>query len=189
MELEQLKQQWDIIQKKLDEQQIINKRLMENAVTQKIDFINSYNIFEIVAGILLIPFLLIVSKQKMIDSFLLYPALAIVIIAFPISIYWAFQFSKNMSLKGNIIDVEKFILKYKKYTYISAIVSYTFTIIFFVASIVINYDLFVKYNRLGIAIIAYSATFLFIVFIGTRAVNRLRNLHQSISDLKEFEKE
>ena len=189
MELEQLKQQWDILHARLDEQQIINKKLMENAVTQKIDFINSRNIFEIVAGILLIPFLLIVGKQKMIDDFLLFSALSIVIIGFPISTNWTFQFAKKMSLKGNIIDVEKFILKYKRYTYISAIVSYIFTIVFFIMSIVIYYDLFVQYNRLGLAIIAYSATFLFIVFIGTRAISRLKNLHQNISDLKEFEKE
>lgn len=189
MELDELKQQWDILHKELDKQQIINKRLLENAVRQKIDFINSYNLFGFAVGILAIPFIFIVRKQKMIDDFLFYSILTFFIIMFPISIYWAFQFVKNMSLKGNIINVEKFLLKYKRYTYISTIISYIWSIIIFAWTIVIYYDLFIQYNRLEIAIVAYLATFLLIVFIGTRDIKRLKNLHQSISDLKEFEKE
>ena len=189
MELDELKQQWEILHQKLDEQQIINKRLMENAVGQKIDFINSYNLFGIAVGVLLTPFLLIVHKQKQIDDFILYSTLAFLIIMYPLSVYWAFQFAKNMSLKRNILDVEKFVLKYKKYTYISTWISYAFVIFIFAGSITINYDLFVKYNALGLVIVAYLAGLLFVIFIGTRDIKRLKNLHQSISDLKEFEKE
>lgn len=189
MELEQLKQQWDILHKKLDEQQIINKRLMENVVRQKIDFINSYNLFASISALLLIPFLIIIGKQKNIEGIFFDFILISALLFIGFSIYWSFQFAKKMSLKTSMLELEKFLLKYKRYSHISLFISYIWAIIIFTWSIVEHYNLFVKYNRLGIAIIAYLATFLFIVFIGTRDIKRLKNLHQSISDLKEFEKE
>lgn len=189
MELEQLKQQWEILHKKLDEQQIINKRLMENAVNQKIDFINSYNLFGSISAFLLIPFLFIMGKLKNIEGIFFYFILISAFFFIGFSIYWSFQFAKKMSFKKNILEIEIFLLKYKRYTYISSIAAYIWAIVLFVWSIVIYYDLFVQYNRLEIAIIAYLTTFLFILYVGSRDMNRLKKLHQSISDLKEFEKE
>lgn len=189
MELEELKQQWDILHKKLDEQEIINKRLMENVVNQKIDSMNSYNLFGLISALLLIPFLFIMGKQKNIEGVFFYFILISAIFFIGFSLYWSFQFAKKMSLKKNILEIELFLLKYKRYNYISSIIAYIWAIVIFAWSIVINYDLFVQYNRLGIAIIAHLATFLFILFVGSREINRLKKLHQSISDLKEFQKE
>lgn len=189
MELEQLKQQWDILHKKLDEQQIINKRLMENAVTQKVDFINSYNLFGSISAIILVPFLLIMGKQKNIEGIFFYFILISAFLFIGFSIFWSLEFAKKMSFKNNILEQERFLLKYKRYTHIITIIGYVWTIIIFVWSIIINYDLFVQYNRLSLVIVAYCAAFLFIVLIGTRDIKRLKNLHQSISHLKEFEKE
>ena len=59
MELEQLKQQWDILHTKLDEEQIINKKLMENAIRQKIDNTNFRNVFGLAVRVIIIPFLFI----------------------------------------------------------------------------------------------------------------------------------
>lgn len=189
MELEQLKQQWDILHKELDKQQIINKRLMENAVTQKIDFINAYNLFGSISAIILIPFLFLMGKQKNIEGIFFYFILISAFLFIGISVFWSLGFAKKMSFKNNILEQERFLLKYKRYTFIITIVGYVWAIILFVWSIIIHYDLFVQYNRLVLVILAYSATFLFILFIGTRDIKRLKNLHQSISDLKEFEKE
>lgn len=189
MELEQLKQQWEILHQKLNEQEIINKKLMENAVNQKIDFINTYNLFGSISAIILIPFLLIMEKQKTIEGVFFYFILISAFLFIGFSIFWSLEFAKKMSFKNNILKQERFLLKYKRYTHIITIVGYVWAIIIFVWSIIINYDLFVQYNRLGLAIVAYCAAFLFIVFIGTRDIKRLKKLHQSISDLKEFEKE
>ncbi|MEA5070403.1 MAG: hypothetical protein VB043_00620 [Petrimonas sp.] len=189
MELEQLKQQWEILHKRLDEQEIINKRLMENAVRQKIDFINSYNLFTSISALILIPFLFIVQKQKNLDGILFYFILICAFLFIGFSVFWSLQFAKKMSVKTKTLELEKFLLTYKRYTYISTIIAYIWSIIIFAWTIVIYYDLFVQYNRLEIAIVAYLATFLLIVFIGTRDIKRLKNLHQSIFDLKEFEKE
>lgn len=95
MELEELKQQWDILHQKLNEQQIINKRLLENAVRQKIDFINSYNLFTSISALVLIPFLFIVQKQKNLDDIFFYFILICAFLFIGFSIFWSFQFAKK----------------------------------------------------------------------------------------------
>lgn len=188
MELDELKQQWEILHKKLDEQQIINKRLMEAAVRQKISFINSYNLFGIVLALFIIPILIMVQKQKNIDAIFFYFSLGSALIIIGFSAYWSIQFAKKMRVKTNILELEKFLHKYKRYSYISTLIAYIWSIVIFAWSITLYFDNIIAAKMVPETILIYVAVFAFVVWISTRDISRLKKLHQSISDLKEFEK-
>ena len=98
MELEQLKQQWDILHTKLDEEQIINKKLMENAIRQKIDNTNFRNVFGLAVRVIIIPFLFIMYNHKFLNDFTFYITITFLIFALPFSIYCTYQFIQHMSL-------------------------------------------------------------------------------------------
>lgn len=189
MELEQLKQQWDILHAKLDEQQIINKKLMENAIRQKIDNINLQNIFGLAVGVIITPFLFIMYNQKLLNDFTFYITITFLIFALPISIYWTYQFIQHMSLQKNIIEVERFLLKYKRYNYIIEKSSYTFVFIIFSWELINRYEILTSVNMFYPILIIYFLIFVGVIYLGIYEKRKIKNLHQSISDLKEFEKE
>ncbi len=189
MELEQLKQQWDILHAKLDEQQIINKRLMENAVTQKIDFLNNYNWIGIVLGIVIIPIVIFLGKTKHIESELLSFTVDMLTFFVILGIYKALKFRKINSFKNNILDTEKIITRYEKISFWYYLITIVVVICFLVTFGFIYCETLVAYNRHWILI----SIFIFAVIgsIGEMKwyLKKIKNLHQSISDLKEFEKE
>ena len=189
MELEQLKQQWDIIRTKLDEQQIINKKLMENAATQKIDFINSYNWIGVIIGIAVIPFMFFLNQTKPIETELFVFIICILTFFTAFGVYKALQFNRIKSLKNDIVNTEKFILKHEKLSFWYYMVTLIVIFGFLVVSMFVFYDRLVAYNRLWLFIIII--VFGIIAGIGEMKwyLKKVKNLHQSISDLKEFEKE
>jgi hypothetical protein len=189
MELEQLKQQWDILHAKLDEEQIINKKLMENAIRQKIDNTNFRNVFGLAVRVIIIPFLFIMYNHKFLNDFTFYITITFLIFALPFSIYWTYQFIQHMSLEKNIIEVEKFLLKYKRYNYI--IEKFSYTVIFIILSweLINRYEILTSVNMFYPILIIFSLIFIGIIYLGIYEKKKIKNLHQSISDLKEFEKE
>lgn len=189
MELDELKQQWDILHKKLDEQQIINKRLMENAVTQKIDFINSYNWIGIILGITIIPIVIFLGKTRQIENGLLIFTICMLIFFVILGIYKALQFRKTNSFKNNILNTEKIITQHEKITFWYYVITLVIVISFLTIFGLIYYTTIAEYNRqwIFISIIVFA-------IIGSISemkwyLKKVKNLHQSISDLKEFEKE
>ncbi len=189
MELDELKQQWDILHKELDKQQIINRRLMENAVKQKIDNINLQNVFGLAVGVIITPFLFIMYNQKHLNEFTFYATISFLILTLPFSIYWTYQFTKHMSLQKNIIEIEKFLLKYKRYNYIIGKFSYLFVLIIFSWELINIYEILTSINKFYPVLIIFSLIFVGIIYLGIYEKKKIKNLHQSISDLKEFEKE
>lgn len=189
MELEQLKQQWDIIQKKLDEQQIINKRLMENAVTQKIDFINTYNWIGIIILSLIIPIVFIIGPKKNVEPFLLYLIIGLLITGLVTGIYHALLFNKAKNYQNNILTTEKFIIFYERFSYWYYLIAIVLVFVFFTASVIIFYDRLIEYNRLWFFITLALGGILLSFGEMKWFLTKIKRLHQSISDLKEFEKE
>lgn len=189
MELEQLKQQWDILHAKLDEQQIINKRLMENAVRQKIDFINSYNWIGIILGITIIPVILFLGKIRQVENGLIVFAVCMLAFFTILGIYKALQFKNINSFKNNILSTEKIITQHEKISYWYYVITLVVVICFLGVFGFIYYDILVAYNRHWILIAAFA----FAIGAGFGEMKwylgKVKNLHQSISDLKEFEKE
>ncbi len=189
MELEQLKQQWEILHAKLDEQQIINKRLMENAVIQKIDFINTYNWIGIILGIGIIPIVIFWGKTKQIENGLLVFIICILIFFVILGVYKALQFKKTNSFRNNILDAEKIITKHEKTTFWYYIITLVVAVSFLVTFGLTYYELLIAYKRHWILLSIFA--FVVIGSIGEMRwyLKKIKNLHQSISDLKEFEKE
>lgn len=189
MELDELKQQWEVLHKKLDEQQIINRRLMENAVTQKIDSISNYNWIGVMVGIAVIPLMLFLNQQTKIEEGLLVSIICILIFFTAFGIYKALQFNKTKSFKNNIVNTEKIILQHEKLSFWYYLTTLIVIFGFLAVSTFIFYDRLVAYNRLWF--------FLVIIVLGFFAgigemkwyLGKVKKLHQSISDLKEFEKE
>lgn len=189
MELEQLKQQWDILHAKLDEQHIINKKLMENAVTQKIDFINNYNWFGIILGIVIIPIVIFIGKTRQVENGLLVFATGMLIFFVIFGLYKALQFKKTNSFKNNILDTEKIITKHERITLWYYLITIVVVVSFLITFGLTYYEILVAYKRHWILIAAF--TFAVIGSIGEMKwyLRKIKSLQQSISDLKEFEKE
>ncbi|MDO5665261.1 MAG: hypothetical protein Q4G63_08405 [Bacteroidia bacterium] len=189
MELEQLKQQWDILHKKLDEQQIINKRLMENAVKGKIKSISNENWGGLILVVFTIPFIWIMQHNyKSLDTDVFYFALFLMFLSLLFSIYSTFLFDKTMK-KKSILEREKGLLKFKKINYISTFIITVLAIVFMVWVVISMYKQFMQANMLEIAILFFIAAMGFGIWVTYKYFRKINELHQSISDLKEFEKE
>lgn len=189
MELEDLKTQWSMLSKKIDEQQIINNRVMRTAVSQKMSFIKSYNLLGVIIALLAIPFLIVVHKQNNIDIALFYFTIISIVIISGFSIYLSIQFAKRVNMKTNIIDLELFLHKYNRNYYISSIVSYIWLVVFLTWTLILYYDSIVASNFLAETIAMYIGLIVFVVWVEIRDNGRLRELQKYISDLKAFEAE
>ena len=120
MELDELKQQWDILHKELDKQQIINRRLMENAVRGKIKSISNENWRGLILVIFTIPFIWIMQHNyKGLDTNVFYFGLLLMFFSLLFSIYSTFFFDKVMK-KKSILEREKGLLKFKKINFLEA---------------------------------------------------------------------
>ncbi len=189
MELEQLKQQWDILHAKLDEQQIINKRLLENAVKGKVKSISNENWSGLILVIFTIPFIWIMQHNyKGLDTNVFYFGLFLMFYSLLFSIYSTFFFDKVMK-KQSIIKREKGLLKFKKINYVSTFIVVILGFVFMVWVTISMYEQLVQAKMLEIAILTFVAALAFGIWVTYKYFRKVNELHQSISDLKEFEKE
>lgn len=189
MELDELKQQWGILHKKLSEQQIINKRLMENTVSQKIDFISTYNWIGVIIGIIGIPLILFLGQERKIEKELLVLIVCMLFFFMVLGIYKAFQFNKIKSFKNNIVHTERIVLQHEKLSFWYYLITLIAIFGFLVIAIFVFYDRLVAYNRLWI----FLVIIVFGIAMGIHEMKwylgKVKKIYQSISDLKEFEKE
>lgn len=190
MELEQLKQQWDILHKKLDEQQIINKKLMENAVTQKIDFISNYNWFGVALFIITIPFAWIMqSRHTPLDWNYFYFMMTVLIFYFIWDTYLTLLFDRTKKNKIDVISNEKSVLKFSKQRHLNSLTQFIVAIIIAIWGILHIWDKLIKFNTLESTIFIIVIIFIIGGWLNFNYFRKLNQLKQSISDLKEFEKE
>jgi hypothetical protein len=89
MELEELKQKWDILSKEVEKQKIINQKLMDNVVNQKLKGLISYNWFGLALSILVIPFVYYLGKSSGLHA---------------VSQYRSYQPSSWLSRSSRVID-------------------------------------------------------------------------------------
>ncbi len=185
MEPEELKQQWDILHAKLDEQPIINKELMENAVKGKVKDISSENWTGLIMGLFIIPLLWSMASRDM-DEKMIWFGFFIVFCSLLFSIYVTLFFDKVMK-KQSIVEREKGLLKYKQINIIRTCTLTVLIVIFLVLYTILVYK---TKPHLLILILFYSPILTAFSIWGNRKyMNDIKELQQSISDLKEFEKE
>ena len=189
MELDELKQQWELHQQKLDEQELINKRLMENAVKQKIKSISNENWSGLLLVIFTIPFIWIMQyNYNGLDTNVFYFGLLLMFSSLIFSIYSTLNFD-NVMKKKSIMEREKGLLKFKKINYISSFVGIVLGVVFMVWVTISMYEQLVKSKMVEIAIFSFIDAMAFGGWGTYKYFRKINELHQGISDLKEFEKE
>lgn len=190
MELEELKQKWDILSKEVEKQKIINQKLMDNVVNQKLKGLISYNWFGIALSILVIPFVYYLGKRSgLSDLTYIYIGLAGVII---FMIWGIFSFRillKAKSYNQDLISAEKTIIKYRKNTTLSYLCQYIFIIPYLVYCLFTFKQLFISAGTLWVTILVFLGALAFTVIELRWNMGKIKTLQKSISELKEFEKE
>lgn len=113
LELEQLRQQMSILKDKLDKQEIVNGRLMRQAMSNKLSWIKKYIWFEIA---ILPPLLLLFAgiHYSMQLSWWLYAFLALGLIIDVIADYRINKIDKNELLSGNLVDAGRKLVLMKR---------------------------------------------------------------------------
>lgn len=189
MELEDIKQQWETLNRKLNEQQIISKRLMENTVSQKIDFINAYNWIGIFIILILTSVVALLGAEKQIPSKFITSIIIILLIALVSGIYHALLLNKTKSFKNNIFKSETEVIKYQKFSYWYYMIAIVIVFIFLIFSYFSFKEILIKYHRMDTFIIICLVAIVLSIVEMRWYVGKIQKLRQSISDLKEFEKE
>ena len=189
MELDELKQQWELLHQKLDEQELINKRLMENAVKQKVKSISNENWSGLLLVIFTIPFIWIMQHNyKGLDTNVFYFGLLLMFCSLVFSIYSTLLFDKIMKKKG-ILDREKGLFKFKKVNYASTFIGIVLGCVFIIWVTISMYEDLLKRNMLEIAVFSFIAAMAFGGWVTYKYIRKINELQQNISDLKDFEKE
>lgn len=190
MELEELKQKWDILSKEVEKQKIINKKLMDNVVNQRLKGLISYNWLGFALSILVIPFVYYLGKRSgLSDLTYIYIGLAGVIF---FMIWGIFSFRILLKAKfynQDLISAEKTIIKYRKSTTISYLCQYIFIIPYLVYCLFTFKQLFISAGTLWVTIFVFLGALAFTVIELRWNLGKINNLQKSISELKEFEKE
>ena len=190
MELEELKQKWDILSKEVEKQKIINKKLMDNVVNQKLKGLISYHWFGLALSILVIPFVYYLGKSSgLSDLTYIYIGLAGVIF---FMIWGIFSFRillKAKSYNQDLISAEKTIIKYRKSTTLSYLCQYIFIIPYLVYCIFTFMQLFISAGTLWVTIFVFLVALAFTVIELRWNMGKIKTLQKSISELQEFEKE
>lgn len=190
MELEELKQKWDILSKEVEKQKIINKKLMDNVVNQKLKGLISYNWFGLALSILVIPFVYYLGKRSgLSDLTYIYIGLAGVIF---FMIWGIFSFRillKAKSYNQDLINAEKTIIKYRKSTSLSYLCQYIFIIPYLVYCLLTFKQYFIIAGTLWITILVFLGTLAFTLVELRWNMGKIKTLQKSIEELKEFEEE
>ncbi len=114
-ELEEMRWQMRILKQKLDDQQLVNDRLIRKAMSNKMSFVTKYVWFELLA---LFPFCVLVFtlNKLMYPTMTWYPTLAILLFLL-IDILWDFyinRISENDWQSENLLQTADKLLKMKK---------------------------------------------------------------------------
>lgn len=190
MELDELKQQWEILRKKLNEQEIINKRLMETAVRQKINSISNTNWVNVILFLTTIPFVSIMqARHAPLPPALFYFALFSLTVYCIWDFYLTLLFDKIRKNKLDILSMEKTVLKFKKQRLLNTFSQFIVAIVLVTWGIWSVHDRMMKMNLLELYIFGIAAVFIIGGWFSVRYFHKLNSLKQNLSDLNEFQKE
>ncbi len=129
-ELEEMRWQMRILKQKLDDQQLVNDRLIRKAMSNKMSFVTKYVWFELLA---LFPFCVLVFtlNKLMYPTMTWYPTLAILLFLL-IDILWDFyinRISENDWQSENLLQTADKLLKMKKMRWQQVAVALPFMIL------------------------------------------------------------
>ena len=113
IELEQMRSQMSLLKDKLDKQEIINERLMRQAMNKRMSWIKNYILFEII----LVPFLLLLFGAMTYAlglSWIVFAYLAVMLIVDVTADYYINHVDKNELLSGNLVEASRKLVRMKK---------------------------------------------------------------------------
>lgn len=187
MELEELKNKWEIMSKQIEKQTLVSKKLLDNVVVQKMNHLVSYNWFGIILTLIAIPIVIFLGMYKNIAGQFIYSGVGMLIVFFIWGIYNFRLLLKTKSYKNNLISAERATIKYRNNTIWYYMTQYLFATIYVIWLIASSYKLLVQFNRLEIIIIAVIVTFALTIFEYRWYIGKIKELHNSIEELKSFE--
>lgn len=131
LELEQLRQQMSLLKDKLDQQEIVNDRLMRQTMTKKMSWIKKYIWFEIA---ILPPLLLLFVgiHYSMQLSWWLFAFLAVGLTIDVVADYYINRIDKNELLSGNLVEAGRKLVRMKRLRSISFAISMPLVVVWFV---------------------------------------------------------
>ena len=116
-ELLEMKEQLSLLIKKLDKETIVNERMIRRSMKEKADRLNRRLIMEIIVCFIMIPFFICVlpNFSKVSMPFCIFSA-GFFALAVLYNFYMYIRFCPRKFIEGNIIEVRKDTLNFKKHT-------------------------------------------------------------------------
>ncbi|MBP1645284.1 MAG: hypothetical protein H6Q16_859 [Bacteroidetes bacterium] len=191
MELEELKQKWDILSKEVEKQKIINKKLMDNVVNQKLKGLISYNWLGFALSIFAIIFVIysdITIGMPDVTTYFYIGAIAV----FCFMLYDIYNYRILLKAKNynqDLISAEKTIIKYRQNTINGYICSYVFIIPYLGYFFILFNPALLSTKLFWLVILIFLGALAFTFLIVRWDIGKIKNLQKSLSELKEFEKE
>lgn len=191
MELEELKQKWVILSKEVEKQKIINQKLMDNVVNQKLKGLISYNWFGLIFSLFAISFIIYTDITIGIPEITIYLYIGVIAIVLSMifNIYNFRILLKAKSYNQDLISAEKTILKYRKNTINSYICAYVTVIPYMGYFFILFNPALISTKLLWFIILIFLGALAFTVIELRWNMGKIKNLQKSIEELKEFEKE
>lgn len=193
MELENLKQKWNVLSEQVKKQKILNKKLIDNAVDAKMDTIMKYNLVGIACCVLYV--LLAIFYPPTIFSKHVFMYLNVVI---PFVGLWQcasfYLFLKMKHYRNDVATMERYLIKYQKsekLNYVVQCVIVTPFVFMFIG------DMFLRSKDMEMfTSVPFSAVAIFVTFVVLSGIlstiwyfKKIKDLKESVQNLKEFEEE
>lgn len=189
MELDELKQKWDLLSQEVEKQKIINTKLLDKIINQKIKSLNTYSFLGCIAYAAIIPILIMAGQYKNIQVNVICTAIILMTILFLWECYNIYLLSKTKSYKNDLISAEKSVIKYKQSKIWSYYAGFIFIIIIISWFFVSFNQYLIQTNKLFISIVLLICAIAFAIWEFRWDIGRVKELKKSIDELKEFELE
>lgn len=199
MELDELKQKWDLLSQEVEKQKIINNKLLDNVINQKIKNLNTYSFIGCILYAFAITFLIMIAQYIHIQfsfisiginsMFIIYISIISMIILLIWEVYNIYLLSKTKSYKNDLISAEKSVIKYKQSKIWSYYAGFVFSVMVISWFFFSFYQYLIQTNRLLISIMLFICVVALAIWEFKWDVGRVKELKKSIDELKEFELE
>jgi len=189
MELDELKQKWDLLSQEVEKQKIINNKLLDNVINQKIKNLNTYSFIGCILYAAIIPVLFMVAQYKHIQGSVICVGIISMFILFLWEVYNIYLLSKTKSYKNDLISAEKSVIKYKQSKIWSYYAGFVFSVMVISWFFFSFYQYLIQTNRLLTSIMLFICLVALAIWEFKWDIGRVKELKKSIDELKEFELE
>lgn len=193
MELENLKQQWNVLSEQVKKQKILNKKLIDNAVDAKMDTIMKYNLVGIGCCVLYV--LLVIFYPPTIFSRHITIYLNVII---PFIGVWQcvsfYLFLKMKHYRNDVATMEHYLIKYQKsekLNYVVQCIIMTPFVFMFIRDMFLRNEVVEMFTSIPFSAVAIFVSFVVVsgIFGAIWYFKKIKTLKESIQNLKEFEQE